>query len=237
MLRLMLSFIMLLIAGTPAFASVKLSNSGICHATDSPWYESTKKFTAHATLKSCLDAGGRLPRTVSHVQPVTARQEAPKSPRHGKVYSRDQFGKGWTDTDGDCQDSRAEALIAASTIKARLNGCKVISGRWISPFTGNVIMDPAVIDIDHLVPLHFAWYSGAQQWTRDQREKFANDPINLLPVEVSLNRQKGAKGPDKWLPPSGQCQYVARFKRVVLIYKLELQPSEAKWIDKFLERC
>ena len=236
MFRLMFSFI-LLIAGTPALATVKLSSSGICHSADSPWYERTKKFTAHSTMQSCLDAGGRHPKGASQAAPTERKEKQQEASRIGKVYSRAQFGKGWSDTDGDCQDSRAEALIAASTIKTRVSGCKVISGRWISPFTGQVIMDPHVIDIDHLVPLHFAWYSGAQQWTRDQREKFANDPINLLPVEASLNRQKGSKGPDKWLPPSGQCQYVARFKRVILIYKLELQPSEAKWINQFLSRC
>jgi hypothetical protein len=47
-------------------------------------------------------------------------------------------------------------------------------------------------------------------------------------VELSLNRSKGARGPNEWLPPSGQCGYVARFARVVKQYELKPRPIEAK---------
>jgi hypothetical protein len=41
---------------------VKMSNSEICHATDSSYYNRTKNFTAYETLDECLEAGGRLPK-------------------------------------------------------------------------------------------------------------------------------------------------------------------------------
>jgi hypothetical protein len=43
-----------------------------------------------------------------------------------------------------------------------------------------------------------------------------------------VNRQKGAKGPLEWMPPreSFHCQYVTRFKRVLIIYGLELGATE-----------
>ena len=50
---------------TAAFAQskpVKMSNSGICHAPGSTYYEQTKKFTAFKTLQECLNAGGRMPK-------------------------------------------------------------------------------------------------------------------------------------------------------------------------------
>ncbi|XKG36511.1 HNH endonuclease family protein [Marinobacter sp.] len=102
-----------------------------------------------------------------------------------------------------------------------------MTGRWISPFTGNVIQNSSEIDIDHVVPLKWAWDHGADNWSRAKREKFANDPVNLWSAELSLNRQKGARGPEEWLPPAGKCQYVSRFVRIVKVY--ELKPSEGQF--------
>jgi len=41
---------------------VKMSNSGICHAPNTTYYEQTKKFTPYKTLDECLKAGGRMPK-------------------------------------------------------------------------------------------------------------------------------------------------------------------------------
>ena len=69
---------------------------------------------------------------------------------------------------------------------------------------------------------------GASTWSQDTRESFANNPANLLSVEASLNRQKGANGLNEWLPPANRCQYIARFLRVVKTYKLTLSQQEAR---------
>jgi len=87
------------------------------------------------------------------------------------------------------------------------------------------------------VPLAWSWSRRAGQWSREKREKFANDPINLLPVEASLNRSKGAKGPNEWLPPAGQCGYAARFFRIVKLYQLTPTVEDASWIRAFLNNC
>ncbi|WP_228289076.1 HNH endonuclease family protein [Marinobacter salinisoli] len=154
---------------------------------------------------------------------------APLSLENSTDYQRKKFGHGWDDSDGDCQNSRAEALIASSTTSVRFSDprrCRVTSGRWISPFTGKVIQNAAEIDIDHVVPLKWAWKYGAKSWSDNKRESFANDMNNLWSVELSLNRQKGAKGPEEWLPPAGQCQYVSRFVRLIKTY--DLQPPSDK---------
>ena len=93
------------------------------------------------------------------------------------------------------------------------------------------------MDIDHVVPLHWAWTHGADVWTRERREAFANDPANLLPVESALNRQKGDKGPKDWLPPAGQCAYIARFQRVVRTYGMVLSIDEEAAHRRLLEGC
>lgn len=156
------------------------------------------------------------------------------------VYSRSEFGSGWVDSDKDCQNTRMEVLKAQSTAPVRFRTnkqCHIIAGRWISVFTNNVIQDPTIIDIDHLVPLKWAWLNGAAQWTRTQRITFANDPVNLLSVEARLNRQKGAKGPEKWLPPKNQCAYVARFFRVIRTYDLTPEPTTMNFYRAFINEC
>lgn len=202
----------------PADATIKQPSSGICHPPKSPHYERTKNYQSFDTLQACLNTGGRLPKSLS------VRQEQHKL-QNTVDYSRAQFGHGWADTDGDCQNSRHEALIAQSTGPVRYKDgrqCQVTAGRWISPFTGAVIHDPRKMDIDHVVPLKWAWTHGANHWPREKRERFANDPANLLSVEASLNRQKGDKGLDEWLPPTNQCQYVLRFQRIAKSYQLDV---------------
>jgi hypothetical protein len=118
-------------------------------------------------------------------------ERAPQSSGEQQDYKRSAFGHGWDDADGDCQDSRAEALIATSSTTVRFatdKRCRVVTDRWISPFTGNVIQNSSEIDIDHVVPLKWAWKHGAKGWSQAKRESFANDMVNLWPVELSLNR-------------------------------------------------
>ena len=196
-------------------SEVKLSVSGICHDSTSRSYNRTKNYTPFQSLEDCLDAGGRLPKGQTG--------EGKSSSSNLNEYRREHFGSGWADTDGDCQNSRHEALIAQSTGQVTFKDqrkCMIRTGRWISMYSGQVIHDATAIDIDHVVPLKWAWAQGANDWTKERRVEFANDPINLLAVEASLNRQKGAKGPDKWQPPTNQCQYLSRFRRIAIKYDL-----------------
>jgi hypothetical protein len=214
---------------------VKKSSSGLCHTLESSWYERTKNYKAFESLEGCIQSGGKLPKGYT-----LQRASNSDSNRNGLKYERSAFGHGWDDSDGDCQNSRAEALIAQSSTDVRFadeRRCRVVTGRWISPFTGRVIQNASEIDIDHVVPLKWAWDHGANTWSRDKREKFANDPVNLWSVELSLNRQKGAKGPEEWLPPAGQCGYVARFVRITKQYGLKPDPQEAGWMKSFVNGC
>lgn len=200
--------------------AVKLSNSGICHSIQSSSYSRTKNFKPFASVKKCLQAGGRLPKG----------QKAPKASESLKGgYERDLFGSGWDDEDGDCQNSRAEKLISTSIHEVEFSdsrGCTVVRGKWLSEYSLRYISEASKIDIDHVVPLKWAWEHGASSWSASVREAFANDPVNLLPVEASLNRSKGAKGPDEWLPPSSVCSYVGRFLDIVEVYDLSLSQQE-----------
>ena len=153
-------------------------------------------------------------------------------------YNRDHW-KHWIDTDHDCQKTRDEVLIAESEIPVTFEPdktCKVIAGRWTDPFSGQVFTDPKKLDVDHMVPLKNAHQSGGRQWTYQKRKDYANDLTNtqhLIAVDKSLNRSKGAKGPDDWLPPlqSYHCQYVKDWENIKQLWKLTITPSERATID------
>lgn len=223
-----------IVSGVANAEIVKKTSFGICHPPSSSYYERTDNFRPFDSVEGCLASGGRLPKGLAQNHSMLSMKDSSNS------YDRSAFGHGWDDTDGDCQNSRAEALIATSSTTVRFatdRKCRVITGRWISPFTGKVIQNSSEIDIDHVVPLKWAWNRGAKGWSQAKRERFANDIVNLWPVELSLNRSKGARGPVEWLPPSSQCGYVARFLRIVKQYDLKPMASETEWMRSFLDGC
>jgi hypothetical protein len=214
---------------------IKKSKSGICHDTYSSYYVMTKNFTSYNTLQGCINSGGRLPKNHKGTAPkLTNSNKSTQNNTYSSLpkYSRNQFGSGWADLNRDCQNSRMEALISQSIGKIQYKSskkCKVKAGKWISTFTGKTIYRASKIDIDHVVPLSWAWKHGAYKWPRNKRVQFANDPSNLLSVEASLNRQKGDKGIGNWLPPKNKCQYISRFLRVYKKYNLSLTSSELSY--------
>ncbi|MEL6239390.1 MAG: hypothetical protein AAFQ90_12480 [Pseudomonadota bacterium] len=58
-----------LIAETPLSAfvqpepAVKMSKSGICHPKGGTYYSRTKNYTPYPSMKACLEAGGRRPKS------------------------------------------------------------------------------------------------------------------------------------------------------------------------------
>ncbi|MEP0941320.1 DUF1524 domain-containing protein [Roseibium sp.] len=144
-------------------------------------------------------------------------------------YDRSSFG-GWADRDGDCKSTRHEMLseLSVGQIKWSRDGCRVVRGRWTDSYTGRSFTSSSDVEIDHLVPLKWAWDHGAHSWSDEKRHQFANDRSNLLVVESSVNAKKSSQGPASWLPPNAEfrCQYVTRFAQVVLNYGLALGSNE-----------
>ena len=145
-------------------------------------------------------------------------------------YKRSYFGN-WQDSDGDCQNTRHELLqkLSTSTYTLSANTCRVLTGRWLDPYTNKVFTRSEDVDIDHLVPLSYAWKHGAFRWSQEKLTEFANDERNLFAVQSSVNRAKSDSGPSKWLPPNinFRCEYILRFKRIMKIYDLKMTAAEA----------
>jgi hypothetical protein len=209
----------------------KMSRTGYCHAPGSRYYELTKNFVAFETLSECLDERTRIN---SYDQPTSQ----PLTYENRTPYDRSYFGD-WADNDSDCQNTRHELLQAQSTATATMtrNSCRVLRGRWYDPYSDMTFTNATDVEIDHLVPLAYAWSRGADTWSPALRERFANDPANLFAVSTHENRSKGPRGPTEWLPTNANfhCQYVLRFVRVTLAYKMTLSKSEKDQISKIQE--
>lgn len=210
---------------------VKKSSSGICHSKDSPWYDKTKNFKAYASMDACIASGGRkTSATKRHNKPTSTKQ-----------YSRSDFPH-WIDADSDCQDTRAEVLILQSQTPVEFTNnkkCHVTSGTWYDPYTDATYTDDDDLDVDHVVPLGWAFYRGGSNWPLAKRRKFANDFRNLIAVKNSANRAKGAKGPSMWLPPNlaYRCKYLERYTFIVEAYGLTFKPNEKRVVNKQLSAC
>lgn len=159
-------------------------------------------------------------------------------------YDRSEW-KHWIDADHDCQDTRQEVLIRQSstpvTFKTERH-CDVASGQWIGPYSGDTVTDPGALDIDHMVPLQNAFNSGGWRWDFDKREQYANDledTDHLLAVKLGLNRSKGSKGPEDWMPPdtSYWCTYVEDWKAIKEKWQLTMTTAELAKVDSVEATC
>jgi uncharacterized protein DUF1524 len=185
---------------------------------------------AHAaSAGSALDAVSR----------VEVKGRAPKT-----GYSRARFGDGWASVDGcDTRDRILGRDLRAKAFRSPSARCIVVRGRLADPYTAATIAyvrgGASEVDVDHVVSLGDAWQKGAQRWPQRERVAFANDPLNLLAVDASANRQKGDGDAATWLPRNKafRCAYVARQISVKLKYALAVTAAERDAMRRVLGRC
>jgi len=161
-------------------------------------------------------------------------------------YDRDRFGSAWLDTDRNGCDTRNDILtrdLTGRVYDPDTRGCVVLSGRLGDPYTGGQILftkgDGNLVDVDHVVAMGNAWVTGAFRWEIRKRAAFANDPMNLLAVDASANRQKGDGDAATWLPSNKgiRCGYVARQVGVKTKYDLWVTPAEKEAMARVLGSC
>ena len=96
------------------------------------------------------------------------------------------------------------------------------------------------IDIDHVVSLKDAHYSGGRLWDPERKSKFANDVQNLVPSCSEINRSKGASLPLKFIARADDgsgvefdftknniCKYLKIYKKVKVKYQLSFNANDA----------
>jgi Domain of unknown function (DUF1994). len=156
-------------------------------------------------------------------------------------YNRDSW-KHWSDFDNDCMNTRHEILLAQADgpVKKSPDGCYISSSTWNDPFSGKTLLQASDLDVDHIIPLKWASEHGGLKWSSTKKERFANDPVNLLAVDDSLNQSKGARGPTQWMPPnhSFRCKYLGLWQVVLSKYTdLKMTSKENRTFNKQLNAC
>lgn len=167
-----------------------------------------------------------------------------RAPATGYQRTED-FGAAWLDVDRNGCDTRDDILARDLTGTTRQGRCRVLSGTLADPYTGRTIhfvrgqQTSALVQIDHVVALQNAWVTGAQQLSREQRVRLANDPLNLLAVDGAANQRKSNGDAATWLPAekSFRCEYVARQVSVKAVYRLWVTRAEHDAIARILSAC
>ncbi len=163
-------------------------------------------------------------------------------------YVRAAFGPAWQDTNHNGCDTRNDVLardLSQLVFRAGTHNCIVLSGVLADPYTGTTInfvrgnTTSTAVQIDHVVPLAWAWRYGASAWTATQRLDYANDLADLYAVDGRANAQKSDSGPANWMPSNVafQCQYVEKFVTTVSRYGLSIDGSDRLAASGVLSRC
>lgn len=180
-------------------------------------------------------------------------QVADTVPHSTEKYDREaQFGRAWIDVDGNKCDTRNDILKRDMESFVVFRGdCEVQTGVLNDPYTGRTIEfahtnafgkntgNSMAVQIDHMIPLAYAWYNGADAWDQDVRIMFANDPINLKAVDGKANNTKDMHGPSEWVPSNTDylCSYAVEFVQVLGKYELTVQSADRAWLVNKLTEC
>lgn len=198
-------------------------------------------------------AGADVPTVAPGVDVLAGVPTVPVRVR-GHDYRRAAFGEAWTDENGapgghnGC-DTRNDILDRDLVDKTyvSISRCPTATATGIlrDPYTSQTIaftrgnQTGADVQIDHIVPLAYAWDQGARDWTDDLRVRFANDPANLLAVQGQANQDKGDQEPARWMPPNAafHCQYAMQFIAVLRGYGLPVDAPSVPALRRAADTC
>ena len=167
-----------------------------------------------------------------------------KAPKTG--YTRTQFGQAWLDADRNGCDTRNDILARDLTNETMSGRCKVLTGTLArDAYTNKTINFVRAgeyansLDVDHVVPLGLGWITGMQGKDKQVRAAYANDPLNLIAVDPSANRQKSDSDAASWLPANKayRCTYVATQVAVKAKYGMWVTQPEKDAITRVLNTC
>ena len=172
----------------------------------------------------------------------------------GYDYRRSAFGEAWDDDNGapggrngcDTRNDILDRDLGDKTFVATKRCPRAVArGTLRDPYTnatvsflrGNQV--GASVQVDHIVPLAFAWDMGARDWTDQMRKRFANDPANLLAVAGQANQDKGDLPPGEWMPPNRafHCAYAVQFIEVLRGYRLPVDDASARVLREAAGGC
>jgi len=173
---------------------------------------------------------------------------------HGYDYHRAAFGDAWTDDTtapgghNGC-DTRNDILdrdlVDKTFVSIKRCPNAIATGTLHDPYTNDTIafvrgnQTGAAVQIEHIVPLAYAWDLGARNWTDEMRVRFANDPANLLAIGGQVNQDKSDQEPARWMPPNHAfwCQYAVQYIAVLRGYGLPVDAPSAAVLREAAATC
>ena len=203
--------------------------------------------------RSHFVAQADIPTVAPGVDVLAGVAEVPMRIR-GYDYRRAAFGESWTD-DNDAPgghngcDTRNDILdrdlVDKTYVSIKRCPNAIATGTLHDPYTNDTIafvrgnQTGAAVQIEHIVPLAYAWDLGARNWTDEMRVRFANDPANLLAVDGPANQDKGDQEPATWMPPNTafRCQYAIQFIAVLRGYGLPVDAPSAPVLREAADTC
>lgn len=198
-------------------------------------------------------AQAETPTVAPGVDPLAGVAEIAARTR-GNDYRRAAFGQSWDDDNGapgghngcDTRNDILDRDLVDKTYVA-IKRCPnaIATGTLHDPYTNAIInlvrgdQTGAAVQIDHIVPLAYAWDQGARNWPDDLRLRFANDPANLLAVEGQANQDKGDGEPAVWMPANTafHCQYAIQFIAVLRGYGLPVDAPSVPVLRDAVATC
>lgn len=147
-------------------------------------------------------------------------------------YDRAEFGPGWAAGARGC-DTRATVMAAAFDADCAQPWPQWDGPRVVDAYTGDFLL-PHDVEIDHILPVSAAWDLGAHRWDDATRERYYNDPRNLVAVSSAANQAKGDKLPSEWMPTDrrSRCAYGRRMVDVAKHYALPLPRADLRAVRR-----
>lgn len=158
-------------------------------------------------------------------------------------YNRLQHFGAWQyqNSNTRCSQTRIAVLVRQADprgpIEQNPKTCRVTTGVWHEPYTGQDVFDATELQIDHVVPLKNAYYLGGYRWRAALRCHYANymgNLFHLLAVNGHENMAKGDRSPERYMPPSTafHCTYLNIWMKIKTIWDLAVTVPEINSIEQ-----
>lgn len=112
-----------------------------------------------------------------------------------------------------------------------------VGDHWVCKYSGKAIEASKDMDIDHIIPLKYAFDNGGDTFPSSKKKQFATDDSNLVTVSAHENRSKGDAGLSGYIPVNNACYYVRHWKYVSAKYNLHIPRKDSLIMVKTLKAC
>ena len=161
------------------------------------------------------------------------------APAKKVAYKRSEW-KHWVDVNGKCNAREQTLVNQGKDVKTDPKTCRVLTGTWVDPYSGETITNPKSIDIDHVIPLGYVARSGGQDWSPQKKQEYANDVDTVLLVtSAKENRSKSDKGPADYMPPNSAyaCTYAQKWIDIAGKYRISITQADKQTLADALTKC